>query len=267
MTVSRGADASATWSQCSVTDNSNRKCFGVEKLKRWFNFLVDNVYLSFSKDFILRQRIGIPMGTNAAVFIANLFCFTYEYEFVTRCVNAGRVDLLSKFRYTMRYIDDLLSADNSLFEKYIYLSQVDSQGIKGIYPDFLTLNCEQEGQEVSFLDALLFRHKNVFLTKVYDKREHPPLSSIQRLRFPHVSCFLSDRSKYGIVTSRLHCFSRLCLRRSDYIYRLKIFVRDFLARGYCRSRVERTIRKFLRSMPLSFPVEKVGSLARLVTSA
>ena len=34
VTVSRGADASATWSQCSVTDNSNRKCFGVEKLKR-----------------------------------------------------------------------------------------------------------------------------------------------------------------------------------------------------------------------------------------
>ena len=94
--------------------------------------------------------IYIYIYTNVAVFIANLFCFTYEYEFVTRCVNAGRVDLLSKFRYTMRYIDDLLSADNSLFEKYIYLSQVDSQGIKGIYPDFLTLNCEEEGQEVSF---------------------------------------------------------------------------------------------------------------------
>ena len=87
------------------------------------------------------------MGTNAAVFIANLFCFTYEYEFVTRCVDAGRVDLLSKFRFTMRHINDLFSADNSLFEKYIYVSQVDSQGIKGIYPDFLTLNCEQEGQE------------------------------------------------------------------------------------------------------------------------
>ena len=117
------------------------------------------------------------------------------------------------------------------------------------------------------MDALLFRHKNVFLTKVYDKREHPPLSSIQRLRFPHVSCFLSDRSKYGIVTSRLYCFSRLCLRRSDFIYRLRGFARDFLARSYCRSRVERTIRKLLRSMPLSFPVERVGSLVRLVTSA
>ena len=38
------------------------------------------------------------------------------------------------------------------------------------------------------------------------------------------------------------------------------------SRGYCHSRVERTIRTFLRSMPLSFPVERVGSLVRLVTS-
>ena len=149
---------------------------------------------------------------------------------------------------------------------YIDPSQMDGQGIKGIYPDFLTLNCEQEGQEVSFLDALLFRHKNVFLTKVYDKREHPPLSSIQRLRYPHVSCFLSDRSKYGIVTSWLYCFSRLCLRRSDFVSRLRILARDFLARGYCRSSVRRKIRKFLRWMPISFML--MGWIVgRLVTSA
>ena len=61
----------------------------------------------------------------------------------------------------MRYIDDLLSADNSLFEKYIDLSQVDCQDIKGIYPDFVTLNCEQEGQR--FVSSM----HSYFATKMF----------------------------------------------------------------------------------------------------
>jgi hypothetical protein len=50
-------------------------------LKRWIHYLVDNIYLSFGDDKVLRQRIGIPMGTNCAVFVANLFCFAYEFNF------------------------------------------------------------------------------------------------------------------------------------------------------------------------------------------
>ena len=138
--------------------------------------------------------------------------------------------------------------------------------IRGIYPKFLTLKCEQEGKEVSFLDVLLFRYKNVFLTKLYDKREHPPLSSIQRPKYPHVTCFLSDRSKYGIVTSRMHCFSRICTRRSDFSERLRLFVNEFLSRGYSRSRVFRKISKFIRSTPLPFPMTKVASFVTSILS-
>ena len=89
------------------------------------------------------------------------------------------MDLVSKFSGTARYIDDLFCVDNDMFSQYLYISQTDDQGLHGIYPDFLTLNCEQESREtVSFLDVLVFRDDNIWCTKTFDKREHLPLSRI-----------------------------------------------------------------------------------------
>jgi hypothetical protein len=97
---------------------------------------VDNIYLSFGDDKILRQRIGIPMGTNCAVFVANPFCFAYEFDFLLQLVDANRLDLVSKFSGTARYIDDLFCVDNDMFSQYLYVSQTDAQGLNGIDPDF-----------------------------------------------------------------------------------------------------------------------------------
>ena len=103
------------WTRTGEDDSSKLKCFTPEKLKRWFNFLVDNIYLQFSKDKILRQRIGIPMGTNCAVFVANLFCFTYEFDFISRLIEQNRLDVVSQFRFTIRFVDDLLTYGNPIF--------------------------------------------------------------------------------------------------------------------------------------------------------
>jgi hypothetical protein len=97
------------------------------------------------------------MGTNCAVFVANLFCFACEYDFIVQLVNANRVDLVSKFSGTARYIYDIFCIDNNPFSNYLYVSQIDDQGLHGIYPAFLILNCEQESRErVSFLDVPTF---------------------------------------------------------------------------------------------------------------
>ena len=100
-------------------------------MSHWFDFLVDNIYLQFTKDLVLRQRIGIPMGTNCAVFVANLFCFSYEFEFIEQLVQANTpaaLSLLRKFRFTKRFVDDLFSGDNPDFDKYFYQSQTDANG-------------------------------------------------------------------------------------------------------------------------------------------
>ena len=43
-------------------------------------FLIDNFHVEFSGQ-ILQQTVGIPMGTNCAPLLADLFLFGYEAEF------------------------------------------------------------------------------------------------------------------------------------------------------------------------------------------
>ena len=196
------------------------------------------------------------MGTNCAVFVANLFCFAYEYDFIVQLVNANRVDLVYKFSGTARYIDDLFCVDNYLFSNYLYVSRIDDQVLHGIYPDFLTLNCEQESREqVSFLGFLIFRDGNIWCTKTFDKREHLPLWRIDQKKYPHPSSFLSIRSKFGFVTSRMSCFGRVKIRKKDFIERSQIFIRVFFDRGYPLKEIRNFVGRFLKKNPLQFTVK------------
>ena len=44
-------------------------------------FLIDNIYIKIG-NHLFRQRIGIPMGSNCAPLLANLFFCSYEVEFL-----------------------------------------------------------------------------------------------------------------------------------------------------------------------------------------
>ena len=56
---------------------------------------------------VLKQCVGIPMRTDCAPVVANLFLFVYEYEFMKRLLK-DNITLAIKFSNTYRYIDDLL---------------------------------------------------------------------------------------------------------------------------------------------------------------
>ena len=253
----------AVWVSGREGDTAHAKVFDVDKLSAWFAFLVDNVYLTFTTDMVLRQRIGIPMGTNCAVFVANLFCYSYEYDFISRLVAAGKFDLLRRFRFTRRFVDDLLSCDNPDFCRYLYVTSVDADGIAGIYPSFLRLSGEQDSLErVSFLDTYVAFDGRSWFTKTYDKREHPPLSRVDSLKYPDPSCYISDRAKFGIITSRLHGFGRICTRRADFVRRARMFLREFRSRGYPVRRMWGYVLRFVRTVPLAFPVTSPHALVK-----
>ena len=44
-------------------------------------FLLDNIYIRFGSK-LYRQIVGIPMGTNCAPLVADLFLFCYERDFM-----------------------------------------------------------------------------------------------------------------------------------------------------------------------------------------
>ena len=49
------------------------------------------------------------MGTNFAPFVADLFLFFYERDFMTSLSDDNKADFIESFNSTSRYLDDLLN--------------------------------------------------------------------------------------------------------------------------------------------------------------
>ena len=108
-------------------------------------FLVDNIFVVFAGK-VFQQIIGIPMGTNCASLLADIFLYSYEAEFIQSLLSAGKKRLASQFNFTYRYIDDVLSINNPDFEDY--LGQM--------YPPELEIKDTTESNASAFyLDLLL----------------------------------------------------------------------------------------------------------------
>ena len=55
-------------------------------------YLLDNIYIRFGTK-LYRKIVGIPMGTNCAPLVADLFLFCYERNFMTS-VTLSKLKLL-----------------------------------------------------------------------------------------------------------------------------------------------------------------------------
>ena len=152
-------------------------------------------FLVFAGKFFL-QIIGIPMGTHCAPLLADIFriLYTYEAEFIQSLLSAGKKWLASQFNFTYRFIDDVLSVNNSDFKNY--LGQM--------YPPELDIRDKtQSNTSVPYLDLLLLIGRDSQLRTsnfLYDKRDDfnfsitnfPFLSS--KIPFPPAMVFLSHSS-------------------------------------------------------------------------
>ena len=75
-------------------------------------------------------RQSIPMGTNCAPLVADLFLFYYERDCMLSSSYNNQTDIIEAFNSTSRYLDALLNIDNPYFE----------QMVGQIYPTELQLN-------------------------------------------------------------------------------------------------------------------------------
>ena len=75
------------------------------------SFLLDNIYIRFGTK-LYRQIVGIPLGTNCAPLVSNLFLFCYERNFTKDLSYDNQADVIKAFNSTSRYLDDLLNIDN-----------------------------------------------------------------------------------------------------------------------------------------------------------
>ena len=86
-----------------VREHSDSKSkYTEEDIIRMLEFLVDNILVVFAGK-VFQQIIGIPMGTNCAPLLVDIFLYSYEAEFIQSLLSTGRKRLALHKDTSMTY--------------------------------------------------------------------------------------------------------------------------------------------------------------------
>ena len=182
--------------------------------------LIDNIFVSFGGT-LFQQVVGIPMGTNCAPLLADLFLYSYESEFLQKFVKDKKIHEARTFNFTYRYIDDVLSINNSRFAEFLPL----------IYPPEMEVKeTTDTASSASCLDLYLEFDKD-FNFKI--------------INFPNMSSNIPAAHAYGAYISQLIRYARASSNYSDFLKRHLHLRNRLLDQGYKKIRLIRSIKKFI----------------------
>ena len=189
------------------------------------DFLIDNIYVEFGGE-IYQQVVGIPMGTNCAPLLADLFLYTYEADFIQSLKVRGTKNTARSFCFTFRYIDDVLSLNNSRFGDYLDF----------IYPEELEIKDTTEtSMSASYLDILLTIDDNQHLiTKLYDKRDD---FNFPIVNFPFLCSNIPECPAYGVYISQLIRYAKASSVYQDFLARGLALTTKLLRQGFVSNKL------------------------------
>ena len=98
--------------------SGSKSKYSDDDIIKMLEFVVDNIYVVFAGK-VFEQAVGIPMGTNCSLLLADIFLYSYKAEFIQSFLSIGKKQSVSRLNLTYRYIDDVLSISNQIFENYL----------------------------------------------------------------------------------------------------------------------------------------------------
>ena len=215
------------------SDQSRYTLWSCQNVCDALSYLLDNIYIRFGTK-LYRQIVGIPMGTNCAPLVADLFLYCYERDFMDSLNHDNQADVIEAFNSTSRYLDDLLNIDNPYFEGMV----------NQIYPPELQLNkANISDTEAPFLDLHLSVANGFVSSKIYDKRDDFDFDIVN---FPFLDGDVPRRASYGVYISQLIRFARVCNHVTDFNARNKCLTAKLLQQGYRYHKLRKTFSKFYR---------------------
>ena len=165
-------------------------------------------------------RVGIPIGTNCAPLLADLFLYSYEAYFIQGLLKKNEKKLARSFNFTFRYIDDVLSLDNYRFGDFV----------DRIYPIELEIkDTTDTDRSASYLDLHLeIDSEGRLRTKLYDKRDD---FNFPIVNFPFICSNIPAAPAYGVYISQMIRYSRACGSYQDFLNRGLLLTRKLWTRG------------------------------------
>ena len=216
----------------SKTRSSTNVSFSKEDLVFYVNIIIDNCYILYHGK-VFKQVIGIPMGTNCAPFLANIFLHTYEYEYLQKLISNGETDVALKLSNMFRYQDDCIALnDDSEFSQH-YLR---------IYPPEMNLESTNlSANIVTFLDLRISIFRGKFLYRSYDKRDD---FSFDVCNYPDLHGNVPITSSYGVFMSQLVRFCDINQQVKSFISDVKLMTNKFLKQGFVAEHLKTQYLKF-----------------------
>ena len=215
------------------SDQSRYTLWSCQNVCDALSYLLDNIYIRFGTK-LYRQIVGIPMGTNCAPLVADLFLYCYERDFMDSLNHDNQADVIEAFNSTSRYLDDLLNIDNPYFEGMV----------NQIYPPELQLNkANISDTEAPFLDLHLSVANGFVSSKIYDKRDDFDFDIVN---FPFLDGDVPRLASYGVYISQLIRFARVCNHVTDFNARNKCLTAKLLQQGYRYHKLRKAFSKFYR---------------------
>ena len=180
--------------------------------------------------------------------------------------------IMYHFRFTKRYIDDLLAFTNPLLQILTYRDQLLGP-FCGLYPRTLHLDITGTGCTLPFMDLCIMldpirQNPNylVLTTKLYDKREHGALANIDIVRFPSMATSLSARCIHNVCRAQVIRFCRLIRHYPAFVYRVAHLLHLLILKGCSQSILFRVVDRTLRTYhPFPFPTMSIPFISYDIT--
>jgi hypothetical protein len=208
------------------------KKFSEADITNMLEFLIDNTFVIFGGR-VFQQTVGIHMGTNCALLLADLFLYSHEADFIQGLLKKNEKKLTRSFNFAFRYMDDVLSLNNSRFGDFV----------DRIYPIKLEImDTKDTDRPASYLDL----HHEIdsegrLRTKLYDKRDD---FNFPIVNVPFICSNIPAAPAYGVFLSLLIRYYRPCGSYQDFFDRGFLLTRKLLNQGFFLAKLQSSLRKF-----------------------
>ena len=193
-TNTKGITLKAIWAS-STPKHGNWIQIPITQFLMLHKWLTTNCFVRLG-DRIWKQILGIPMGFSCSPLWCNLYLLSYEIKFIQRLAKLGRADLMNRFQFAFRYIDDLCwlnVGDAGLFldpeqprtpDNPYWIYPLDIIEIKTEVSQFSQIS-PKHGILAHFMNVLIHVNEDTseYIMRKFDKRRDLPFKYTQFIMF------------------------------------------------------------------------------------
>ena len=196
-------------------------CFDRSELIKAVEYIIDHAYISFQNS-IYRQIVGIPMGTNCAPFLANIYLHVFEYDYLSKLIEQGDIITAKQLSNMYRFQDDCIALNDKEQFRYHY---------ERMYKDSaMELKCTNLSRDkCNFLDLTISIYRGKFIYRSYDKRNDFDFDVVN---YPNLHGNIPKGSSYGVYVSQLLRFVDININFNNFVNDVNKLTKTFIMQGF-----------------------------------